>query len=69
MKALLTPLYFEPGWDDEFGKHLKIVHTLLADVADFTEPVVLGETLPDVDAVIFPQMLGEAYSLALAVKK
>jgi len=62
MKALLAPLYFDPGKDDEFGVHLDIVHKLLAEVADFTEPLALGEPLPDVDAVIFPQMLGEAYS-------
>ncbi|RKX90067.1 MAG: hypothetical protein DRP70_01905 [Spirochaetes bacterium] len=63
MKAILAPLYFDPGKDDEFEVHLGIVHTLLGDVAEFTEPVALGEILSDVDAVIFPQMLGEAYSL------
>jgi hypothetical protein len=61
MKALLTPLYFDPGRDEDFDTHLDLLKDLLADNADFTEPVALGGSLPACDAVIFPQMLGEAY--------
>ena len=61
MKTKLVPVYFEPGRDQNFDKHLNIVKDLLKDDAEFTEPVALGNTLPDADAVIFPQMLGEAY--------
>ena len=68
MKARLLPLYFEPGRDKDFDKHLSIVQTLLADVAEFSEPCALGAELTAADAVIFPQMLGEAYSLIDALK-
>ena len=68
MKARLLPLYFEPGRDKDFDKHLGIVQTLLADVAEFSEPCALGAELTAADAVIFPQMLGEAYSLIDALK-
>ncbi len=68
MKARLLPLYFEPGRDKDFDKHLDIVQTLLADVAEFSEPCALGAELTAADAVIFPQMLGEAYSLVDALK-
>ncbi len=34
---------------------------LLDDQAEFLEPVPLGSSLPEVEAVIFPQFLGEAY--------
>lgn len=61
MKARLVPVYFDPGKDEAFDVHLNIVKDLLGDVAEFTEPVALGRRIPEADAVIFPQMLGEAY--------
>jgi hypothetical protein len=61
MKAVLTPLYFDPGRDVDFDTHLSILKGLLADEAEFGTPVALGEPLPECDAVVFPQMLGEAY--------
>jgi hypothetical protein len=61
MKAKLIPVYFDPGRDENFDKHLNIVHKLLKDDAEFTKPFALGAYLPEADAVIFPQMLGEAY--------
>lgn len=61
MKVKLIPIYFEPGRDENFDKHLNIVNDLLKQEAEFTVPFALGSKLPDADAVIFPQMLGEAY--------
>jgi hypothetical protein len=60
MKARLVPLTFE-GKDDDFDTQLNKLKELLADEADFLEPVPLGSVLPPADAVIFPQLLGEAY--------
>lgn len=62
MKARLTPLYFEPGRDEDFDIHLTLLTDLLADDAVFTAPVPLGSAHPQTDAVVFPQMLGQAYS-------
>lgn len=61
MKITLTPVYFDPGRDQNFDKHLEIVKRLLDNEAEFTQPVALGSSIPQADAVIFPQMLGEAY--------
>ncbi len=68
MKITLIPVYFVPGRDQNFDKHLLIVKDLLKDEAEFIEPHALGTTLPDADAVIFPQMLGEAYNKIEALK-
>lgn len=62
MKARLVPLYFNPGRDSDFTKHLELLKDLLAEEAEFLPERALGEELPDADAVIFPQMLGQAYT-------
>jgi hypothetical protein len=62
MKATLVPVHFKSGMDNEFRTHLEIVKKLLADEADVLPPVALGARLPAVDAVVFPQLLGDAFS-------
>ena len=61
MKARLVPIYFVKGRDEDFDLQLERLKKLLADQADFLPPVGLGERLPEAEAVIFPQFLGEAY--------
>jgi hypothetical protein len=61
MKARLVPVYFDPGRDEDFDKQAAALRTLLADEAELLSPVALGSPLPEADAVVFPQMLGEAY--------
>ena len=61
MKARLIPIYFDPGRDDDFDTQLGFLKNLLIDFADFLEPVALGQPLPEAEAVVFPQLLGEAY--------
>jgi hypothetical protein len=62
MKAKLVPVYFEQGRNEDFDTQLANLNRLLADEAEFLEPVALGKTLPsEADAVIFPQLVGEAY--------
>ena len=62
MKARLVPIYF-PGRDEDFDKQSDILKGLLAEEAEILEPVALGSALPDADAVLFPQMLGDAYRM------
>ena len=62
MKARLVPIYF-PGRDEDFDRQLGTLKTLLADEAEILAPVALGETLPEAEAVLCPQMLGEAYRM------
>ena len=61
MNITLLPLYFNPGRDANFDIHLDLVKTFLKEEADFLDPVPVGGDLPDADAAIFPQMLGEAH--------
>ncbi len=68
MKARLVPVYF-PGRDEDFDIQLEILKGLLTQEADFLAPVALGTTLPDADAVIFPQMLGDAYRMLPEIKE
>lgn len=65
MKARLIPLYF-PGRDAEFTTQVERLRNLLADDAEILPPAALGERLPEADAVVFPQLLGDAYSLVHA---
>src|SRR5688572_12109381 len=61
MKPRLTPIYFEPGRDEGFDKQLANLRTLLADDAEFLPAIPLGSPVSECDAVVFPQLLGEAY--------
>ncbi len=69
MKARLIPVYFEKGRNQEFDQQLKKLHELLDDIAILLEPVALGSVLPDGEAVVFPQLLGEAYQEIDKVKE
>ncbi len=68
MKAILVPVAFR-GRDADFDKQLAALRTLLADSAEILAPVPLGGRLPDADAVLFPQLLGEAFRSAPALKR
>ena len=70
MKAILVPVHFKSGMDAEFTKHLGIVKDLLAEEAEVLSPVALGGRLTSgADAVVFPQLLGDAFSQLGALKK
>lgn len=64
MKARLIPVFFEEGRDEDFDIQLARLKTLLADDAEFLDPLPLGRPLPEAEAVIFPQFLGQAYHMA-----
>ncbi len=61
MKPRLVPLYFDPGRDEGFDIQLEHLRRLLGDDAELLEPVALGQPLPEAEAVVFPQILGQAY--------
>ena len=63
LKTHLVPVYL-PGRDQDFDNQVQVLKSLLGDIAEFGEPTALGAPLPDADAVVFPQMLGEAYRMA-----
>ena len=61
MKIRLIPLYFQSASDPDFANQLAALSKLLAEEAELLPPQPLGSTLPQADAVVFPQMLGEAF--------
>jgi hypothetical protein len=69
MKAKLVPIYFKTADDPGFLAQLQKLHELLAEEAEILEPVLLGAKLPETDAVIFPQMLGQAFRELDKIKK
>jgi hypothetical protein len=62
MKATLVPVHFKSGMDEEFRKHMALVKSLLVDEAELLPPVEIGRKLPAADAVVFPQLIGDAFS-------
>ena len=60
-KAELVPLYLGGTDDPDFVVQTRRLRALLADEAELAEPLPLGALLPEADAVVIPQMLGEAY--------
>lgn len=68
MKARLIPLYFQSGEDEEFTAQVERLRDLLREEAEILDPAPLGAPHPDVDAVVFPQLLGDAYRQLPAFK-
>ena len=61
MKTRVTPVYFTTR-DDGFDRQLSALQRLFGEDAEFLPAVLIGSPLPaDSDAVVFPQLLGEAY--------
>jgi hypothetical protein len=68
MKARLLPLYFRSGMDADFHTQIANLKRLLDAEAEILEPVALGAALPEADAVVFPQVLGDAYRQLADIK-
>jgi len=60
-KARLVPVYFGQAPDRDFQVQLGVLRELLAESAEIFDPVALGSSLPEADAALLPQVLGEAY--------
>lgn len=69
MKARILPIYFRSAEDPDFVKQYNNLQNLLANEAELLEPIELGSELPQADAVVFPQMLGDAYRKLEEIKK
>ena len=69
MKTSLVPVYFRSGRDDEFNEQVNRLKGLLSEEAELLEPEALGSTLPEADAVIFPQLVGDAFKQIKDIKK
>ncbi len=61
MKARLVPVYFKSERTDRFDIQLGRLKDLLSGMAEILDEKALGEDIPDCEAVLFPEILGEAY--------
>ncbi|HAK47007.1 MAG TPA: hypothetical protein DCO79_13960 [Spirochaeta sp.] len=69
MKAKLVPVFF-PSKDEQFQKQIDYLKKKLGEYAEILSPVPLGADMPaDVDAALFPQILGDAYTMADEIQK
>lgn len=69
MKARLAPIYFKLSRDKEFDEQVIRLKDQLAEEAEILEPTELGSLIPEADAVVFPQLVGEAYREIKEIEK
>lgn len=68
MKARLAPVYFESAEDKDFTRQVDALKKLLVEEAEILPPVPVGAEIMGADAVVFPQMLGNAYRRVNEIK-
>jgi hypothetical protein len=62
MKAVLAPVYFKRDKTKKFDQQLAHISQELKNDLELLPPIGLGEQVPkNADAVVFPEILGEAY--------
>ncbi len=68
MKARLLPVYFSSGMDEEYRRQITVLRELLGEDAEILDPVPLESGIFHADALLFPQILGEAYRSVGTIK-
>ncbi len=68
MKARLVPVFFPNERTERFSAQLESLKQQLGSAAEILPEQPLGTELPDCEAVVFPEILGEAYRSAAAIK-
>ncbi len=58
MKAKLVPIYFKSAEEPDFARQLVELKALLADEAEFLDPVALGNKIPDLGRRDFSRNAG-----------
>ncbi|MCK5249411.1 MAG: hypothetical protein KAJ98_05560 [Spirochaetaceae bacterium] len=66
MKARLAPAFFKPGRTDKFDRQLNALKENLSERVEWLEAFSLGDPVPECEAVVFPEIIGEAYRKAEA---
>ncbi len=64
LKASVVPLRFKEANEREQGEYeeqLGKLKELYGDVAEFQDTVIVGDPIPECDAILFPQMIGAGY--------
>jgi hypothetical protein len=63
-KARLIPLYFKAANEREIGEfnaQIENLKDMYGDVAEIMEAACVGDSIPDADAIVFPQLIGAAF--------
>jgi len=72
MKACIAILYFDninEREKEELSAQCKVLEELYGDVAEFLAPIMVGSPLPkEADAIVFPQLVGQAFSEKAALE-
>jgi len=67
LKAQLVPVYFSRDKTEKFDRQISEIKEQLSACAQLLDPVALGDDIPaSADAVLFPEILGEAYEQSAA---
>ncbi len=64
IRAKVVPIRFKEINARELGEYkqqLEILNAIYGDVAEFMDTVVAGDSIPECDAIVFPQLIGAAY--------
>ena len=64
LKASVVPLRFKEANEREQGEYneqMERLHELYGDVAEFLDTVIVGDPIPECDAILFPQLIGSGY--------
>ena len=63
-KAVLLPVYFEETNEREIGEmheQMEYLRGYYGEVAQFLDPVMVGDEMPEADALVFPKMIFAAF--------
>ncbi len=72
LKAYIVPLRFKETNEreiKEYDRQLERLKDIYKDVVEFANTVIVGDPLPECDAIIFPQMIGACYHYHEVLKK
>ncbi|MBQ6540586.1 MAG: hypothetical protein IJL71_06145, partial [Oscillospiraceae bacterium] len=71
LKAKVVPLRFKEANDREVGEYfdqLTKLNEIYGGVAEFKDTVLVGDPIPECDAIVFPQMIGAGYHYKEALR-
>ena len=56
MKAILVPMYFVSGMDEDYGEQLIRLRELLKEEAHILDPIAMGDQIP-VEAILYREIV------------
>lgn len=69
MKANIVPIRFKSSEESKFNRILSVLKEIYEQEVNFLAPIVMGDEVPEADAVLFPVMAVDVYTEIEAIKK